>query len=116
MSETLSQAVAREIRAPHGTTLHCANWLIEAAYRMIQNNLDPDVAERPEDLVDYGGIGDARRKWEGVEESLGSPGALQPGENLLIQSGKALGTFRTHADARREPGGNSNLQPHGAPG
>lgn len=87
MSETLSQAVAREIRAPHGTTLHCANWLIEAAYRMIQNNLDPDVAERPEDLVVYGGIGKAARNWECFEQILRSLRALQPDETLLIQSG-----------------------------
>ncbi|HBP95850.1 MAG TPA: urocanate hydratase, partial [Pantoea agglomerans] len=95
MSETLSQAVAREIRAPHGTTLHCANWLIEAAYRMIQNNLDPDVAERPEDLVVYGGIGKAARNWECFEQILRSLRALQPDETLLIQSGKPVGIFRT---------------------
>jgi len=83
MSETLSQAVAREVRAPHGTTLHCANWLIEAAWRMIQNNLDPDVAERPEDLVVYGGIGKAARNWECFEQILRSLELLQPDETLL---------------------------------
>ena len=114
MSETLSQAVAREIRAPHGTTLHCANWLIEAAYRMIQNNLDPDVAERPEDLVVYGGIGKAARNWECFEQILRSLRALQPDETLLIQSRKPVGIFRTHADAPRVLLANSNLVPHWA--
>lgn len=114
MSETLSQAVARVIRAPHGTTLHCANWLIEAAYRMIQNNLDPDVAERPEDLVVYGGIGKAARNWECFEQILRSLRALQPDETLLIQSGKPVGIFRTHADAPRVLLANSNLVPHWA--
>lgn len=63
MNSSVEQAGAREVRAPHGSELHCENWLIEAAYRMIQNNLDPDVAERPEDLVVYGGIGKAARNW-----------------------------------------------------
>jgi len=86
MTESVSKAVARTIRAPHGSTLHCANWLIEAAYRMIQNNLDPDVAERPEDLVVYGGIGKAARNWECFEQILRSLQALQPEETLLVQS------------------------------
>jgi len=114
MSETLTQAVAREIRAPQGDTLHCANWLIEAAYRMIQNNLDPDVAERPEDLVVYGGIGKAARNWACFEQILRSLRALQPDETLLIQSGKPVGIFRTHADAPRVLLANSNLVPHWA--
>ncbi len=114
MSETLTQAVAREIRAPQGDTLHCANWLIEAAYRMIQNNLDPDVAERPEDLVVYGGIGKAARNWACFEQILRSLRALQPDETLLIQSGKPVGVFRTHADAPRVLLANSNLVPHWA--
>jgi urocanate hydratase len=114
MSETLSQAVAREVRAPHGTTLHCANWLIEAAWRMIQNNLDPDVAERPEDLVVYGGIGKAARNWDCFEQILRSLELLQPDETLLIQSGKPVGVFRTHADAPRVLLANSNLVPHWA--
>ncbi|MEZ3413508.1 urocanate hydratase [Pantoea dispersa] len=114
MSETLTQAVAREIRAPRGNELHCANWLIEAAYRMIQNNLDPDVAERPEDLVVYGGIGKAARNWACFEQILRSLRALQPEETLLIQSGKPVGVFRTHADAPRVLLANSNLVPHWA--
>ena len=114
MSETLTQAIAREVRAPHGSELHCANWLIEAAYRMIQNNLDPEVAERPEDLVVYGGIGKAARNWECFEQILRSLRALQPEETLLIQSGKPVGVFRTHADAPRVLLANSNLVPHWA--
>ncbi|WP_065649773.1 urocanate hydratase [Pantoea eucrina] len=114
MSDTLTQAVAREIRAPHGSELHCANWLIEAAWRMIQNNLDPDVAERPDDLVVYGGIGKAARNWPCFEQILRSLRLLQPDETLLIQSGKPVGVFRTHADAPRVLLANSNLVPHWA--
>jgi urocanate hydratase len=114
MTDSVSKAVARTIRAPHGSELHCANWLIEAAYRMIQNNLDPDVAERPEDLVVYGGIGKAARNWECFEQILRSLKALQPEETLLVQSGKPVGVFRTHADAPRVLIANSNLVPHWA--
>ena len=114
MSESISSAVAREIRAPHGSELHCANWLIEAAWRMIQNNLDPDVAERPEDLVVYGGIGKAARNRECFEQILRSLRALQPEETLLVQSGKPVGVFRTHVDAPRVLIANSNLVPHWA--
>jgi urocanate hydratase len=114
MSDNVSKAVAREVRAPHGSELNCANWLIEAAYRMIQNNLDPDVAERPEDLVVYGGIGKAARNWECFEQILRSLKALQPEETLLVQSGKPVGVFRTHADAPRVLIANSNLVPHWA--
>ena len=112
--ETLTQAIAREVRAPRGSELHCANWLIEAAWRMIQNNLDPDVAERPEDLVVYGGIGKAARNHECFARILRSLRALQPDETLLIQSGKPVGVFRTHADAPRVLLANSNLVPHWA--
>ncbi|KAA9000675.1 urocanate hydratase [Affinibrenneria salicis] len=114
MSESLSQAVARDIRAPRGNQLHCANWLIEAAWRMIQNNLDPDVAERPEDLVVYGGIGKAARNHACFEQILCSLRALQPEETLLVQSGKPVAVFRTHADAPRVLIANSNLVPHWA--
>lgn len=114
MSESISSAVTREIRAPHGSELHCANWLIEAAWRMIQNNLDPDVAERPEDLVVYGGIGKAARNRECFEQILRSLHALQPEETLLVQSGKPVGVFRTHVDAPRVLIANSNLVPHWA--
>ncbi|XQU69748.1 Urocanate hydratase [Cupriavidus sp. H18C1] len=104
----------REIRAPRGTELHCKNWLIEAAYRMIQNNLDPDVAERPQDLVVYGGIGKAARNWECFDAILDSLRRLGEDESLLVQSGKPVGVFRTHADAPRVLIANSNLVPHWA--
>ena len=104
----------REIRAPRGTQLHCKNWLIEAAYRMIQNNLDPDVAERPQDLVVYGGIGKAARNWECFDAILDSLRRLGEDESLLVQSGKPVGVFRTHADAPRVLIANSNLVPHWA--
>jgi urocanate hydratase len=101
----------RPVRAPRGTTLHCANWLIEAAYRMLQNNLDPDVAENPDALVVYGGIGKAARDWTSFEQILESLRALKPDETLLIQSGKPVGVFRTHEDAPRVLLANSNLVP-----
>ena len=104
----------REIRAPRGTQLHCKNWLIEAAYRMLQNNLDPDVAERPQDLVVYGGIGKAARNWECFDAILDSLRRLGEEESLLVQSGKPVGVFRTHADAPRVLIANSNLVPHWA--
>lgn len=102
------------IRAPRGTKLSCKNWLIEAAYRMIQNNLDPDVAERPEDLVVYGGIGKAARNWPAFEAILERLRKLGEDETLLVQSGKPVGVFRTHADAPRVLIANSNLVPHWA--
>jgi urocanate hydratase len=101
----------RPVRAPRGTTLHCANWLIEAAYRMIQNNLDPEVAENPAALVVYGGIGKAARDWTAFEQILESLRSLKPDETLLIQSGKPVGVFRTHEDAPRVLLANSNLVP-----
>ncbi len=104
-------AQPRPVRSPHGTTLHCANWLIEAAYRMLQNNLDPDVAENPDALVVYGGIGKAARDWNSFESILGCLKALKEDETLLIQSGKPVGVFRTHVDAPRVLLANSNLVP-----
>ncbi|MFZ2989320.1 urocanate hydratase [Ideonella sp.] len=101
----------RPVRAPTGTTLHCQNWLIEAAYRMLQNNLDPAVAENPDALVVYGGIGKAARDWPAFEQILASLRALKADESLLIQSGKPVGVFRTHADAPRVLIANSNLVP-----
>jgi len=89
----------RTVRAPRGPELHCRNWLIEAAYRMIQNNLDPEVAENPDALVVYGGIGKAARNWESFDAILHSLRELKEDESLLIQSGKPVGVFRTHADA-----------------
>jgi urocanate hydratase len=99
------------VRAPVGTTLHCKNWLIEAAYRMLQNNLDPEVAEDPDALVVYGGIGKAARNWECFDAILESLRNLNEDETLLVQSGKPVGVFRSHADAPRVLIANSNLVP-----
>ena len=107
-------ALHRTIRAPRGTELHCKNWLIEAPYRMIQNNLDPEVAERPDDLVVYGGRGQAARSWECFDAILDSLRKLEPDETLLVQSGKPVAVFRTHPDAPRVLIANSNLVPHWA--
>jgi urocanate hydratase len=101
----------RRIRAPRGSSLTCKNWLTEAAFRMIQNNLDPEVAERPESLVVYGGIGRAARNWECFDEILARLKALEGDETLLIQSGKPVGVFKTHPDAPRVLLANSNLVP-----
>src|SRR5476649_696751 len=114
MNAPQKTAVARVVRAPHGTELSCQNWLIEAAYRMLQNNLDPDVAERPDDLVVYGGIGKAARNWPCFEAILASLRDLEEDETLLVQSGKPVGVFRTHVDAPRVMIANSNLVPHWA--
>jgi urocanate hydratase len=101
----------RVIRAPRGSELHCKNWLAEAAYRMVQNNLDPEVAERPQDLVVYGGIGRAARDWECFDQILASLKDLNDDETLLVQSGKPVGVFKTHANAPRVLLANSNLVP-----
>ena len=105
----------REIHAPTGTQLTCKNWLIEAAYRMIQNNLDPAVAEAPDRLVVYGGRGQAARSWEAFDAILASLRDLEEDETLLVQSGKPVGIFRTHMDAPRVLIANSNLVPTGQP-
>ena len=105
---------SRVVRSPRGNQLNCKSWLTEAAYRMLQNNLDPDVAERPEDLVVYGGIGRAARNWECFDRILESLRTLDDDETLLIQSGKPVGVFRTHSDAPRVLIANSNLVPHWA--
>ncbi|MGY1459572.1 urocanate hydratase [Luteimonas sp. A534] len=102
---------SRTVRAPRGTTLSCRSWLTEAPFRMLQNNLDPDVAERPEDLVVYGGIGRAARDWESYDAILESLRNLGDDETLLVQSGKPVGIFPTHADAPRVLIANSNLVP-----
>ncbi|MGH8182092.1 MAG: urocanate hydratase, partial [Rhodanobacteraceae bacterium] len=104
----------REIHPPRGTELTCKNWLIEAPYRMIQHNLDPEVAENPAELVVYGGIGRAARNWECFDAILKSLRELEPDETLLVQSGKPVGVFKTHADAPRVLIANSNLVPHWA--
>ncbi|MFM2448229.1 MAG: hypothetical protein RIS44_679 [Pseudomonadota bacterium] len=108
---TSPSAQPRTVRAPRGTELSCRNWLIEAAYRMLQNNLDPEVAENPQALVVYGGIGKAARNWDCFEAILQSLRNLKEDETLLVQSGKPVGVFRTHADAPRVLIANSNLVP-----
>ena len=99
------------IRAPRGTAISCKSWLQEAALRMLMNNLDPEVAERPEDLVVYGGIGKAARNWECFEAILSCLRQLENDETLLVQSGKPVAVFRTHADAPRVLISNSMLVP-----
>lgn len=99
------------VKAPTGTAMSCRNWLIEAAYRMIQNNLDPAVAENPDALVVYGGIGKAARNWDCFEAILKCLRELREDETLLVQSGKPVGVFRTQVDAPRVLLANSNLVP-----
>jgi urocanate hydratase len=114
MSPSSRRDATRVIRAPRGSELSCKSWLSEAAYRMIQNNLDPDVAENPAELVVYGGIGRAARDWACFDAILASLRTLGDDETLLIQSGKPVGIFPTHADAPRVLLANSNLVPHWA--
>ena len=104
----------RTVRAPRGTQLTCKSWQTEAAYRMIQNNLDPDVAERPLDLVVYGGRGQVARSWDAFDAILDSLKELEDDETLLVQSGKPVAIFHTHPDAPRVLIANSNLVPHWA--
>ncbi len=101
----------REVRAPRGNELTCKNWIIEAAYRMIQNNLDPEVAGDPDNLIVYGGSGRAARNWEAFDAILDSLVNLEENETLLVQSGKPVAVFRTHLDAPRVLIANSNLVP-----
>ena len=101
----------RVIRAPRGSELHCKSWITEAAYRMIQNNLDPEVAENPQSLVVYGGIGRAARDWACFDQILASLKDLNDDESLLVQSGKPVGVFKTHPNAPRVLIANSNLVP-----
>jgi urocanate hydratase len=105
---------ARVIRAPRGPELSARSWLTEAPLRMLMNNLDPDVAERPGELVVYGGIGRAARDWESFDRIVAALKTLGDDETLLVQSGKPVGVFRTHADAPRVLIANSNLVPHWA--
>ena len=105
---------SRVVRAPRGTQLTCKNWLSEAAYRMIQNNLDPEVAEKPEELVVYGGRGKAARSWEAFDAILESLKNLEEDETLLVQSGKPVVVFKSHRDAPKVLIANSNLVPHWA--
>jgi urocanate hydratase len=104
----------RIVRAPCGTQLTCKSWLTEAAFRMLQNNLDPEVAERPQDLVVYGGRGQAARNWEAFDAILKSLRELEEDETLLVQSGKPVAVFKSHPDAPRVLIANSNLVPHWA--
>ena len=106
--------MARIVRAPTGTQLHCKGWLQEAAYRMLQNNLDPDVAGDPDNLIVYGGRGRAARNWEAFDAILNCLRALENDETLLVQSGKPVAVFRTHPDAPRVLIANSNIVPHWA--
>ncbi|PDQ18591.1 urocanate hydratase [Mesorhizobium sanjuanii] len=104
----------REVRSPRGTELNARTWLTEAPLRMLMNNLDPDVAENPNELVVYGGIGRAARTWNDFDRIVASLKTLGDDETLLVQSGKPVGVFRTHADAPRVLIANSNLVPHWA--
>jgi urocanate hydratase len=104
----------RRIRAPRGTQRTAKSWQTEAALRMLMNNLDPEVAERPEDLVVYGGIGRAARDWESYDRIVATLARLEDDQTLLVQSGKPVGVFRTHPDAPRVLIANSNLVPHWA--
>ncbi len=109
-----SHHTPRTIRAPRGTKLNCRSWLTEAPYRMLMNNLDPEVAENPDELVVYGGIGKAARTWKDFDLITETLKTLGDDETLLVQSGKPVGVFRTHADAPRVLIANSNLVPHWA--
>jgi urocanate hydratase len=105
---------SRHIRSPRGSELNTKSWLTEAPLRMLMNNLDPEVAERPEELVVYGGIGRAARDWESFDRIVAALKRLEADETLLVQSGKPVGVFRTHADSPRVLIANSNLVPHWA--
>jgi len=111
MNSPAAKAQPRRVSAPRGSTLHCRSWLTEAAYRMLQNNLDPEVAENPDALVVYGGIGKAARDWDSFETILKTLERLEDNQTLLVQSGKPVGVFPTHPDAPRVLIANSNLVP-----
>jgi urocanate hydratase len=111
---TITNQPPRTIRAPRGIEKTCKTWQAEAAMRMLMNNLDPEVAERPEDLVVYGGRGQAARNWASYDAIIASLKRLEPDETLLVQSGKPVGITRTHEDAPRVIIANSNLVPHWA--
>ena len=111
-TSNILQQGPRVVRAPRGTTLSCKSWQQEAAMRMLMNNLDPEVAERPDDLVVYGGSGRAARSWAAFDAIVRSLQELENDETLLVQSGKPVGIFRTHASAPRVLIANSNLVPH----
>ena len=102
------------VRAPRGTKPSAASWQLEAPRRMLLNNLDPEVAEAPEQLVVYGGTGRAARSWSAVKAILDTLGSMKPDETLCVQSGKPVAVFRTHEDAPRVLLANSHLVPHWA--
>src|SRR3989475_1020496 len=104
----------RTIRAPRGPEISAKSWLTEAPLRMLMNNLDPEVAERPSELVVYGGIGRAARDWDSFDRIVASLRKLERDQTLVVQSGKPVGIFRTHPDAPRVLIANSNLVPHWA--
>ena len=106
---SMSTVGPREVRAPRGTTLTCKGWQQEAAMRMLMNNLDPEVAERPEDLIVYGGTGRAARSWPAFDAIVRELRELEGDETLLVQSGKPVGVYRTHEWAPRVLIANSNL-------
>ena len=117
MSHSEKQAAGpRTVRAPRGTEISCKGWQQEAALRMLMNNLDPEVAENPNELIVYGGIGKAARNWECFDRIVETLKNLGEDETLLVQSGKPVGVFRTHTDAPRVLIANSNLVPHWQPG
>src|SRR3981081_2739204 len=105
---------SRLVRAPRRSALSAKSWLPEAPLRMLMNNLDPEVAEKPSELVVYGGIGRAARDWESFDRIVAALRQLEGDETLLGQSGKPVGVFRTHADAPRVLIANSNIVPHWA--
>ncbi len=105
---------ARKVKAPTGNELNCKSWQTEAPYRMLMNNLDPNIAEHPDELVVYGGIGRAARSWEAFDQITASLKHLEDDETLLVQSGKPVGVFKTHSEAPRVLIANSNLVPHWA--
>src|SRR5213592_3075554 len=111
MTATIPSAAAgrRTIRAPRGAAISCKGWQQEAALRMLMNNLDPEVAERPDDLVVYGGTGKAARNWEAFDAIVETLRTLEHDETLLVQSGKPVAVFRTHTSAPRVLIANSNL-------
>src|SRR5436853_7898550 len=110
----MNAAASRVVRAPRGSSISARSWLTEAPLRMLMNNLDPEVAERPEDLVVYGGIGKAARNWDCFDRIVETLRRLDLDESLLVQSGKPVGVFKTHPDAPRVLLANSNLVPRWA--
>ena len=105
----MTESVARSVRAPRGSEMSCKGWTQEAAMRMLMNNLDPEVAEQPNDLIVYGGTGKAARSWEAFDALVATLKELENDETMLVQSGKPVGVFRTHERAPRVLIANSNL-------